>query len=127
MPYYFNLALDNGVKASEISEIITHLAFYSGWGSAMSAVPIAKDVFGTRGVKSNQLPPASGELLPINEAAEAQRATRVQQDVGPVGSTQATCFSMTSRCVPRCASGPELGHCDRTHRLRPSRADTISP
>jgi 4-carboxymuconolactone decarboxylase len=30
MPYYFNLALDNGVKPREISEIITHLAFYSG-------------------------------------------------------------------------------------------------
>ena len=27
MPYYFNLALDNGVKPREISEIITHLAF----------------------------------------------------------------------------------------------------
>src|SRR5260370_15120880 len=31
MPYHFNLALDNGVKPREISEIITHLAFYSGW------------------------------------------------------------------------------------------------
>jgi hypothetical protein len=30
MPYYFNLALDNGVKPREISEITTHLAFYSG-------------------------------------------------------------------------------------------------
>ena len=28
MPYHFNLALDNGVKPSEISEIVTHLAFY---------------------------------------------------------------------------------------------------
>ena len=35
MPYYFNLALDNGVKPREISEIITHLAFYSGWANAM--------------------------------------------------------------------------------------------
>src|SRR5262249_12697297 len=34
MPYYFNLALDNGVKPREISEIITHLAFYSGWANA---------------------------------------------------------------------------------------------
>src|SRR4051812_10352429 len=31
MPYYFNLALDSGVKPREISEIITHLAFYTGW------------------------------------------------------------------------------------------------
>ena len=27
MPFHFALALDNGVKASELSEIITHLAF----------------------------------------------------------------------------------------------------
>jgi 4-carboxymuconolactone decarboxylase len=37
MSYYFNLALDNGVKPGEISEIITHLAFYSGWANAMAA------------------------------------------------------------------------------------------
>jgi 4-carboxymuconolactone decarboxylase len=30
MPYHVNFALDNGVKPSEISAIITHLAFYSG-------------------------------------------------------------------------------------------------
>src|SRR5947209_18708021 len=46
MPYYFDLALDNGVKPREISEIITHLAFYSGWANAMSAATEAKDVFG---------------------------------------------------------------------------------
>jgi 4-carboxymuconolactone decarboxylase len=84
MPYHFNLALDNGVKPGEISEIITHLAFYSGWANAMSAVAAAKDVFGKRRIGSDQLPPASGELLPIDEAAEAQRAARVEQDVGPV-------------------------------------------
>jgi 4-carboxymuconolactone decarboxylase len=33
MPYYINLALENGVKPSEISEIITHLEFYSGWAT----------------------------------------------------------------------------------------------
>ena len=45
MPFYFALALDNGVKPSELSEIITHLAFYSGWANAMSAVAVAKDIF----------------------------------------------------------------------------------
>jgi 4-carboxymuconolactone decarboxylase len=84
MPYYFNLALDNGVRPGELSEVITHLAFYSGWGNAMSAVAIAKDVFGERGIGADQLPPASGDLLPLDEAAEAQRAARVAEDVGPV-------------------------------------------
>src|SRR5437763_15828658 len=48
MPYYFNLALDNGVRPREISEIITHLAFYSGWANAMSADAVAKEVVADR-------------------------------------------------------------------------------
>ena len=48
MPYYLNLALDNGVEPREMSEIITHLAFYSGWPNAMSAVAVAKEVFAQR-------------------------------------------------------------------------------
>ena len=37
LPHYLDAALDNGVKPAEISEIITHLAFYAGWGNAMAA------------------------------------------------------------------------------------------
>jgi 4-carboxymuconolactone decarboxylase len=82
MPYYVNLALDNGVKPSEISEIITHLAFYSGWGNALSATAVAKDIFAERKIGADQLPPTSGPLLPLDEAAEADRATRVGQQFG---------------------------------------------
>jgi 4-carboxymuconolactone decarboxylase len=81
LPYYLNLALDNGVRPSEISEIITHLAFYSGWPNAMSAVAAAKDVFAARKVSADQLSPTS-EPLPLNEAAEADRAARVGQQFG---------------------------------------------
>ena len=34
-------AIDNGVTKEEISEVITHLAFYAGWPSAMSAAQLA--------------------------------------------------------------------------------------
>ncbi len=37
-------ALDNGVTQEEIGELITHLAFYSGWPTAMTAADIANDV-----------------------------------------------------------------------------------
>ncbi len=84
LAYYLNLALDNGVKPSEISEIITHLAFYSGWENAMSAVVIAKEVFHKRGIGPAQLPPSSVELLPLDEAAEAKRAAGVEQNFGTV-------------------------------------------
>ena len=38
-------ALANGVSREEISEVITHLAFYAGWPSAMSAARVVKQVF----------------------------------------------------------------------------------
>ena len=84
MGYYINLALDDGVKPSEISEIIAHLAFYSGWENAMAAVVSAKNVFHQRGISPDQLPRAAVELLPLNEAAEKQRATSVEQNFGAV-------------------------------------------
>lgn len=84
MPDYVNLALDHGVKPAEISELITHLAFYSGWANAMSAVAATKDVFAKRRIGSDQLPPVSPQLLPLDEAAEQERATRVGQQFGAV-------------------------------------------
>jgi 4-carboxymuconolactone decarboxylase len=84
MPYYLGLALDNGVKPGEISEIITHLAFYSGWPNAMAAVAAAKDVFVQRKIGAEQLPTVSPRLLPLDEAAEVQRAERVGQQFGAV-------------------------------------------
>jgi 4-carboxymuconolactone decarboxylase len=38
-------ALINGVTKDEIVEVITHLAFYSGWPTAMTAARLAKEVF----------------------------------------------------------------------------------
>jgi 4-carboxymuconolactone decarboxylase len=84
MPFYFNLALDNGVKPREISEIITHLAFYAGWANGVAAAAVAKQVFAAREIASDQLPAASPQLLPLDEAAEAQRAARVGQQFGAI-------------------------------------------
>jgi len=84
MPHYFNLALDNGVKPREISEIITHLAFYSGWANAMSAAAVAKTVFAERKIGADQLPAASPVLLPLDKDAEAKRAAAVEQQFSKV-------------------------------------------
>jgi len=42
---HLDRALSNGVTKDEISELITHLAFYSGWPTAVSAAGLAKSVF----------------------------------------------------------------------------------
>ena len=77
-------ALQHGVKPAEISEVITHLAFYAGWGNALAAVLPAKAVFARHGVAAADLPPVACEPLPLDEAAERQRATAVNANFGEV-------------------------------------------
>ena len=43
--FHLSYALENGVRKEELIEVITHLAFYSGWPNAMSAIMVAKEVF----------------------------------------------------------------------------------
>jgi 4-carboxymuconolactone decarboxylase len=42
---HINLGLQNGLTKDEIVETIIHMAFYSGWPSAVSSLAIAKEVF----------------------------------------------------------------------------------
>jgi 4-carboxymuconolactone decarboxylase len=85
LPFYLSLALDNGVAPREISEIITHLAFYSGWPNATTAVRAAKDVFAQRNIGAEQLPAATPvSPLALNQAAEADRVARVGGQFGNV-------------------------------------------
>lgn len=84
LPAQINRALDNGVKPSELSELITHLAFYSGWPNALQAVAIAKPIYVKRKIGVDQLPAVSAQLLPIDAASEAQRATFVEENFGTV-------------------------------------------
>jgi len=45
LPFHLKKALENGVTREEIIEVITHLAFYSGWPTASTALTIARQVF----------------------------------------------------------------------------------
>ncbi|SDG18858.1 MULTISPECIES: carboxymuconolactone decarboxylase family protein [unclassified Duganella] len=84
LPFYLRRALDSGVKPGEIAEIITHLAFYSGWPNAMAAVSAAHPVFEERKIAADQLPAASVQKLPLDEKAEAARASMVEANFGKV-------------------------------------------
>lgn len=42
--FHVRLAEANGVTKAEMAEMITHLAFYAGWPSAVSAAQIADEV-----------------------------------------------------------------------------------
>ncbi len=46
--YHLNRAMDNGLTQVQASEVLTHIAFYSGWPCAFSALPVVKAVFEKR-------------------------------------------------------------------------------
>jgi 4-carboxymuconolactone decarboxylase len=45
---HFARARENGVTKEEVGALITHLAFYTGWPSAVTAANVANEVFGAR-------------------------------------------------------------------------------
>ncbi len=47
--FHLRLALSNGVKKDELTELITHLAFYAGWPCAVTAAQIADEVLNSPG------------------------------------------------------------------------------
>jgi 4-carboxymuconolactone decarboxylase len=81
---HLKLGLDNGLKASEISAVMTHLAFYSGWPNAMSAAGVAKQVFAERKIPAEQIAPPPGALLTLEPGPEAKRRAAVDAGVGEV-------------------------------------------
>jgi 4-carboxymuconolactone decarboxylase len=89
LAHHMRLALDNGVKPSELSETITQLSFYSGWANGTAAVTIAETIFSERRISKNLLAPATVELLPLEETTEANRVAAVQGLVGSAFSALA--------------------------------------
>jgi 4-carboxymuconolactone decarboxylase len=45
--FHMQRALQNGVKETELVELITHLAFYAGWPSAVTAIGILQQLLDT--------------------------------------------------------------------------------
>ena len=45
LPFHLEKALANRITREEVVEVITHLAFYSGWPTSVSALERAKELF----------------------------------------------------------------------------------
>ena len=43
IPPHMKIALDNGLTVEELTELITHLAFYASWPNAMTAIRILQE------------------------------------------------------------------------------------
>jgi 4-carboxymuconolactone decarboxylase len=88
---HLNRALDNGVRPAEIGALITHLAFYSGWPNAVSALGVARQVLEARGVSAADMQVAPAIL------DDADKLRIVRKGSGPVTSGSAANFTGTVR------------------------------
>ena len=75
-------ALDNGVQPGEASGLLAHLAVYSGWPNAVSALEVYDQVYTARKVETAALG-AAGPRLPA-PASDAARARAVAENLGAV-------------------------------------------
>lgn len=73
--------LDNGLEPAVIGETITHLAFYTGWPNAISAVDEVARVFAERGIAP--VTDSSADRIELEAAAEAARTNAVNATVAP--------------------------------------------
>ncbi|WP_108257750.1 carboxymuconolactone decarboxylase family protein [Mangrovicoccus ximenensis] len=81
---FVELALDAGVTPAELSETITHLAFYTGLGNATAAAEAMAPVYEARGIAAEDLPGADVEFLDFDQEAEDSRQEFVSSTYGDV-------------------------------------------
>jgi len=75
-------ALDNGVKPSEASGLLAHLAIYCGWPSAVSALEVYDQVYTARAIDTAALRAVDARLPAA--PADAARARAVGEELGAV-------------------------------------------
>jgi len=75
-------ALDNGVQPGEASGVLAHLAIYSGWPSAVSALDIYDQVYTARKIDTTALSVAGPRLSAA--ASDAARARAVSDEFGAI-------------------------------------------
>jgi 4-carboxymuconolactone decarboxylase len=75
-------ALANGVKPSEASALLAHLAIYCGWPSAVSALDVYDQVYKARNVDTSSLRAIAPRLPAL--PSETARASATANDLGTV-------------------------------------------
>lgn len=76
-------ALSNGVRPSEASGVLTHLAIYCGWPSAVTALDVYQQVYTARKVDTAELRAAFPPLPAPSDAGHARATTEPFAAVAP--------------------------------------------
>lgn len=99
--FHLQSAKNNGITRSEISEIITHAAFYVGWPKAWAAFRMAKDVWAEDDHSDPKAAHQNSMIFPIGNPNDGFAKYFIGQSyLAPVSTSQVGIFNVTFE--PRC-------------------------
>lgn len=110
LTYHLQTARQNGITRTEISEIITHIAFYAGWPKAWGAFNLAKNVWADdvegEGAKDEF---QRSIIFPIGQPNDAFAKYFIGQSyLAPISTEQIPFFNVTFE--PRCRNNWHIHH-----------------
>lgn len=103
-------ARDNGITRSEISEIITHIAFYAGWPKAWAAFNLAKKIWDTGAITSDDKEAFQRQMIfPVGEPNNTYaRYFTGQSYLASISDRQIPIANVTFE--PRCRNNWHIHH-----------------
>lgn len=108
--YHLQSANNNGITRTEISEIITHIAFYAGWPKAWAAFNLAKTVW-AEDIKGDDAKAAFQRtmIFPIGEPNTAYaKYFQGNSYLAPISTSQIPFNNVTFE--PRCRNNWHIHH-----------------
>ncbi|MDJ0932797.1 carboxymuconolactone decarboxylase family protein [Breoghania sp.] len=120
LSFHLNRAMDAGLTREEAAEAIRHLAYYTGWPRAFSALPVVTKVFEDQQA-STEAEPATLEVV---RGAEAKNLCRVDRDLHRQRHRRAALLR-TGRCAPWRWTGSLRSWCAYRVAHSPARADAL--
>ena len=106
--YHLQSAKNNGVTRTEMSELLTHLAFYAGWPNAWAAFRMAKEVYADAGAEEH------GGFFGQGEPNTAYAKYFVGQSyLKPLTDPKQTVFVANVTFEPGCRNNWHIHHADQ--------------
>ncbi len=109
--YHLMSAKANGITKTEIAEIVTHAAFYTGWPKAWAVFRMAKEIW-TENVTDEKSAHANSMIFPIGEPNDAfSQFFTGQSYLSPLSTEQVGIFNVTFE--PKCRNNWHIHHADK--------------
>ncbi len=110
LTYHLQSARKNGITRAEISEIITHIAFYAGWPKAWAAFKLAKNVWAEDSIGEDAKAAFQREMIfPVGEPNTAYaKYFKGNSYLAPISREQVSIANVTFE--PGCRNNWHIHH-----------------